>query len=248
MNIITWNVRELNSPIRLSLLQHYLSSLRHSNLVVCLQETKISGFFLHVLTKSFARNFHYSCTSADGTRGGLVTLISRDWRLAAHFSLPGGRANICTISKCGFSFNVVNVYAPNFPLARSDLWNAISLSNSFPLIIAGDFNMYLHSLNGSNRIFFAERLTWTGLVDGFNCSDAIVLCNSPRLHTWSNGRLPPSIRLQDLIDSIYRIMATRLVFLLVLLSPLSRSLTTFWSIFSSCFTLPRLPNAIMFTS
>ncbi|KAJ7557342.1 hypothetical protein O6H91_05G122600 [Diphasiastrum complanatum] len=81
MNIITSNVRGLNSPIRCSLLYRYLLTLRHYNLVVCLQETKLSGFLLDVLTKSFASHFNYSFSPTDGTGGGLVTLISRDWKL-----------------------------------------------------------------------------------------------------------------------------------------------------------------------
>ncbi|KAJ7532858.1 hypothetical protein O6H91_13G022500 [Diphasiastrum complanatum] len=69
MNVISWNVRGLNSPFRRSLLFNYLLSLRHSNTLICPQETKLSGFLLDSLTKSFVRNFNYSCTPANGTRG-----------------------------------------------------------------------------------------------------------------------------------------------------------------------------------
>ncbi|KAJ7558752.1 hypothetical protein O6H91_04G054100 [Diphasiastrum complanatum] len=189
MNVVSWNVRGLNSPIRRSLLYRYISSLPLSNLVICLQETKLSGFLLDVLIKSFAHNFNYSCSPADGSRDGLLTLVSRDWKLALHSSIFGGRANLCTITKCGFSFNIYNIYAPNSPHARIDLWNAISPSNSLPSILLGDFNMYLHPLDGPNHISFTERWAWDCFMDGFNCIDVLDLCNSPRLHTWNNGRL-----------------------------------------------------------
>ncbi|KAJ7560512.1 hypothetical protein O6H91_04G133200 [Diphasiastrum complanatum] len=113
------------------------------------------------------------------------------------------------------------------PLPALIFGNDISTFNSLPSILAGDFNMYLHPYEGPNCITFAERLDWNGLVDDFNFTDAISLYNSPRLHSWDNGRPPPFYTFAELIDFTYPIMVTGLEIYLAITSLLFLSLTIF---------------------
>ena len=86
----------------------------------------------------------------------------------------------------GENFGVACVYAPNIPTERRNMWhNMIDvLPKDCEWVIDGDFNMTERRQDKSNdcerTTNEVEKLTWNGLLNGFQLHDICIYQGDPR--------------------------------------------------------------------
>ena len=143
MNFLSWNVRGLTDLPR----KYYVWDTRHrlGNLdFLCLQEVKISGFLLFAMCHIIWQDDVMFSSQHEAGWGGIVTLLSPSLHSAiiSHSFDPSHRIVWLLLSISNHSFGVINVYASNDVVERSQLW--VWLANNLPpsmWVMCGDFNM-----------------------------------------------------------------------------------------------------------
>jgi hypothetical protein len=107
----------------------------------------------------------------------------------------------------GGGIGLACIYAPNIPTERRHLWHIMmeSLPKDCDWILGGDFNMTERREDKSSdcgrRISDLEKLTWNGLLNGFQVQDSFTHQGGPRF-SWNNGQLGKARRLARL-DRFY---------------------------------------------
>jgi exonuclease III len=143
MNFLSWNVRGLTDLPR----KYYVRDTRRrlQNLdVLCLQEVKILGFLLNSACRVIWPEGIAFSSQHEAGRGGVITFLSPRLHscVIAHGSDPMQRVTWILLSLHNHSFGVINVYAPNDAVERSQLW--YWLADNLPpatWVMCGDFNM-----------------------------------------------------------------------------------------------------------
>ncbi|XP_028090751.1 uncharacterized protein LOC114290933 [Camellia sinensis] len=189
MKILSWNVRGLRRPEERGKIRNLVKDRNVD--VLLLQETKrstLDEFFVKTILPYEEMDF--LGVDPDGSAGGLLCI----WRPNV-FQLKDcccSRNFILISSSTCFSFDcVVNIYAPNEVLRRSQLWDALVSvypHYSNPWCVGGDFNEirfmserigcsrrergmkdfneFIHRLEFSDLPMLGRQFTWCNALDG----------------------------------------------------------------------------------
>ena len=142
MNIISLNTAGLNYN-KLSSIIHTFKSFHP--IAICLQETftsssfPLSSFEQSRLSQLWTGQIYFS--------KHLVTLISHNFKSTLIFISSDQRIMDITISSSSSSFNLRNIYAPAHENRHRSFWASIPPLPPNTMIVGGDFNCILRSLD-----------------------------------------------------------------------------------------------------
>ena len=139
----TWNVNGLGSPAKR---KKVLGSLKSNNYhVVFLQETHMSKMESEKLCRGWVGHVFFSEGSSRSK--GVAILISKrvQFKCIKEISDEEGRLVIVLAEIQGQTIILANIYAPNIddPAFFLDLENRLQGVGDFPIILGGDYNIYL---------------------------------------------------------------------------------------------------------
>jgi exonuclease III len=188
-NILSWNVRGLNSPDKMMMVRNLLRQWRVD--IVCLQETKLEHISRRVVNSVWGCPYVDWCyAAAIGAAGGI--LLMWDKRVVSRLDMEVGECvAACSFKNVveGFEWAFAGVYGPNGDFDRHcfwDEWAGLMSCWDLPWCIGGDFNVvrFPSERSGGRRISVAMRefldfIFEKGLLD-FPLTGG--LC------TWSNTR------------------------------------------------------------
>ncbi|KAJ7285526.1 hypothetical protein O6H91_Y327500 [Diphasiastrum complanatum] len=199
MNIYSWNVRGLNiDPTRRTCMAQVLASYPSRNVLIALQETKLREFSHDYLIKKFVASYHYGVSSAQGTCGGVLTLVSRDWQVLSSSSDFVGKWVLLCLHKLGSTFSVLNLYASSLVSDRIEFWSNLPPIFDYRLIVLGDFTIYIDPSDGPHTISFSECVAWLLFQSSHSLVDACHILQHFPHQTCTNCCLGPffcSVRL-----------------------------------------------------
>lgn len=143
MNFLSWNVQGLTNLSR----KYYVRDTRYrlGNLdFLCMQEVKIFGFMLSSACHIIWLDDIMFLSQHETGRGGVVTLLSSHLHfvIISHGSNPMHIIIWILFSINNHSFGIVNVYASNDAMERSQLW--CWMADNLPpttWVMCGDFNI-----------------------------------------------------------------------------------------------------------
>lgn len=144
INIITWNVKGLNNPIKR---KKVLTHLKNKNAdIVFIQETHLKTSDSSRLKSGWEGQFFHS--SFQKKARGTAILIHKRIPFTASSVLADPSGRYVIVIGTLFHLNVIlsNIYAPNYddPLFFSQVFGRISCLNSHLLIVGGDFNLCMN--------------------------------------------------------------------------------------------------------
>jgi hypothetical protein len=188
-NILSWNVRGLNSPEKRLVVRNLLRQWRVD--IVCLQETKLELITRRDINSIWGCPYVGWCyVAAVGTAGGI--LLMWDKRVVSSLVTEvGDFVAACSFKNVvdGFEWAFAGVYGPNSDWDRRLLWEELAgllCGWDLPWCIGGDFNVvrFPSERSGGRHISsamreFSDFIFERGLMD---------LPLAGGLCTWSNSR------------------------------------------------------------
>ncbi|KAJ0022356.1 hypothetical protein NQD34_009846 [Periophthalmus magnuspinnatus] len=141
-NIVSWNVKGLNHPMKRKKVFSHLKHLRSK--IVFLQETHVRTSNLSLLLRWSGQSFH---SMFQAKARGVSILISQDIPFEPHNVLSDNNGRYIILS--GKLYNIlvvlVNVYVPNVDDAEffKRLFSLLPDLNTYHLILGGDLNCWL---------------------------------------------------------------------------------------------------------
>ena len=150
-------------------------------------------------------------------KGGVGILIAQKYAklVTAHGALFEDRLVWIKLEGIeGGNIGLTCVYAPNIPTERRNMWHNMidALPKDCEWLIGGDFNMTERRQDKSNdcgrAISEVEKVTWNGLLNGFQLNDTFTYQGGPRFSR-NNGQLGRARRLARL-DRFYTPSSSRL--------------------------------------
>jgi exonuclease III len=224
---VSFNVRGLSTPLSVSRLRSYLSTIRFN--VLFLQEHKQRLPTWNFFRCRIWRTAKFFCSLAsDGVHadcnssvvagcGGLATAVGPVLApFVSSFQVTAcGRALMVTLDGLPTGpLGLLNVYGPNDSQGRALLWETLcnTINPSRPWLVGGDFNMVSapsdHSGGAQRLLAGREAFTW----EAFQASLGLVDCRPAPLpavqYSWDNHRLTPvgvtpSLRVFKRLDRFY---------------------------------------------
>ncbi|KAK1347753.1 hypothetical protein POM88_055030 [Heracleum sosnowskyi] len=142
--ILCWNIRGVNKDTNRANVKH--TALKNQTNIICLQETKCSNWSQSMQNDIWDVADHgWAIQNSEGFSGGLLTSWDKDL-----FEEVGVKTNknwlwISLRSKnTGVKFHCVNIYAPQEPREKREVWKALSIEfmkdELDPVCFMGDFN------------------------------------------------------------------------------------------------------------
>jgi exonuclease III len=161
-NILSWNVRGLNSPNMRLMVRNLLRQWRVD--IVCLQETKLEHISRRIVNSVWGCPYVDWCyVAALGAAGGI--LLMWDKRVVSRLDKEEGECVVaCSFKNVmdDFKWAFAGVYGPNGDFDRRRLWDELAGFMSgwdLPWCIGGDFNVIRFSSerSGGRRTSAAMR-------------------------------------------------------------------------------------------
>ena len=151
MNVLIWNVRGLNDPIKQ---KEIVSRIRNNNInLVCLLETRIKESKMKAVISRHFQGWQMLHNYSEGAPNGRIWILWNE----AQVDLVDVMDQCITCSvTIGFQrFNLSVVYASNDGGERKRLWSHLLTAQNenaqYPWLTAGDFNVTAHVSESSNR-------------------------------------------------------------------------------------------------
>ncbi|MCO5562988.1 hypothetical protein L7F22_016624 [Adiantum nelumboides] len=170
MKILSYNVRGLNDPTRLSMFNQWV--LQNDCDVVFVQE--------HKLHNRGGATYHfkgYSCFygGIQEQYSGVLTLIKNTLNLVWVTDYRCGRASVFSVESLWGKLDFVNVYASNNWAERVELWEWLRTIPMQPSVWGGDFNMVLNMNDTTSMhsvVATQEANVWDGMSTEHHLLDA----------------------------------------------------------------------------
>lgn len=144
MILISYNIRGLGKREKRRDVRDLIKKVRAD--VCCLQESKLEQVNNRVARSIWgSQNFDWEFSPSEGNSGGIITIWNSSvfqktssWCIKEMLVING------FLTEDGNGCTIINVYAPNTPSLRHDLWDKISIVvDQFKenyLCVVGDFN------------------------------------------------------------------------------------------------------------
>jgi exonuclease III len=153
-NILSWNVRGLNSLARQENLKQVVAIFKPD--LVCIQETKMeiinSRTIRTTLGPGFEDNFHF--LPADGTRGGILLATKGAYlQFQNHVSTEHTISATILDSRSNAMWTITRVYGPQGELDKKMFIREIKHLNQAALpkwLLIGDFNLICQESDKNN--------------------------------------------------------------------------------------------------
>ena len=192
MEIITLNVRGLNSQSKRQTIYHWLKE-KHFN-IICLQETYVTETNVPTFNNDWDGASYHSCTNSTHSRGvSILCNKSFDHKLLSSYSDNEGRKLLINIEYCGQVYTIVNVYAPNECNQKKDFFNksrnwiierAMNINCMF---ICGDFNTSLAEIDRKIPNVDRSRPVFLDFITYFDIKDSVRTFNKDKpMYTYSD--------------------------------------------------------------
>ncbi len=197
VDVITYNARGLKDKSKLKRMLNtcYNVLKENCNSFIMLQETHLDCADEDSIKLMWRQNFVSS--PGTGRQRGVVTLFDKSWEIAYNESDNEGRVCIVIVKKYDQHLCLVNLYAPNnhdsafFISTYERAQNALGNFLESKLIIGGDYNLVMDSVDsvnrGANAVEIASRRViksnneLMGLIDGYRAK------HGRGGYTWSRG-------------------------------------------------------------
>uniref|UniRef100_A0A7N0UJE1 Endonuclease/exonuclease/phosphatase domain-containing protein n=1 Tax=Kalanchoe fedtschenkoi TaxID=63787 RepID=A0A7N0UJE1_KALFE len=194
INIAAWNIRGLNSPLKLKEVFHFIQS--NSIQFFGILETKLSASSLDILKTKFDSKGSWSIQSniLSTSRARIIIGWSSATIQACQIISSSPQFMHCLLIAGGQRFYVTMIYAFNQIQYRAPLWSELtSISQSMfdPWVLLGDFNCLLST---QDRIGSPVAMRETTELNDFfsNCGISDIPHTGFKF-TWSNKRYSSSI-------------------------------------------------------
>ena len=202
LSLLTLNVRGLIKPSK----RKTIFNLCKSYDIICLQECHIEQHFFDQWRDEWGGGFYFSVGS-NRSKGQIILLNKNLCTDSIEIIARAQRALGLQIKMEGYIFNILNIYGASEQKERINFLNELNrilqTIDNEPLIVCGDFNMYLENGldniagdNHSNKDITAFN-SW---VERHDLIDSWRHCNpSVKDFTWSRGPKPFIARRLDFI-------------------------------------------------
>ena len=122
MNVITINVRGLNTPSKRKTLFHWLDTKCFT--IICLQETFCTAERVKEYT-SDCTGSSYHCLSDSRHSRGVSILLNKsfEYTINNYHTTNDGRLILLNLVHNGQTYSIVNIYAPNEANHRKDFFS-----------------------------------------------------------------------------------------------------------------------------
>ena len=151
MNIISWNVKSLNHPIKRKKVFSHLQELKTD--IAFLQETHLRiSDHARLKNKWIGQIYHSNFNSK--SRGAAIIINKNLPFVTSNIDVdPNGRFVIIVGKVYGFPLILANIYAPNWDDSQffTDVFSRIPNMSSHNIIFGGDLNNVLSSLDRSSQ-------------------------------------------------------------------------------------------------
>ncbi|XP_026450819.1 uncharacterized protein LOC113350934 [Papaver somniferum] len=193
LKILTWDVRDLNSSSRRTVVHKMLQFIRPP--ISMIQETKL----MHCTSRDIKqicgyKNVGWTLQQSVGSKGGMLILWDRDLvevsdSLVAEYTL----SVLCTNKLDNFQWFLTSVYGPNNSVDRTEFWIELDTVyrywTNLPWCIGGDFNKITKCSEKNN--FKKIRRSMKKFKKFIVEHDLIDLPLKGDGYTWSNGQPNP---------------------------------------------------------
>jgi exonuclease III len=191
--LLNWNVRGLNDPVKRSSVREFVSEL-HVNLV-CFQETKLDVIDDFTVMQCLGPSFDgYAYLPALGTRGGILLAWDRTQIEISNISLDSYAITGEVRTRDDNRWWITMVYGPQTVEEKNAFLTELSERSTLcpgPWMVIGDFNMILYASEKNNdnldRTMMAR---FRSFVQELELKD---LYMHGRRFTWSSEREVPSL-------------------------------------------------------
>lgn len=226
LQLLSFNACGLNEDAAVANVQSYVRDSIPSPDIVAIQEHKLRGSSLarvgnrlwhHATAFSLEASVGYGHTPLDlgaGCRGVLI-LIHPRWarKIGSSGAIQDNRAHWFVLQGLpGGDIGFANIHAPNDPLARCLLWEALArdLPCTCRWILMGDFNMVENKADKtrqcSSMISIRERILFDAMKSSLQLEDPPRSAASLRF-SWDNNR-PLAARVMARLDRLYLFNST----------------------------------------
>jgi exonuclease III len=191
--LLNWNVRGLNDPVKRSTVREFVSEL-HVNLV-CFQETKLDVIDDFTVMQCLGPSFDgYAYLPALGTRGGILLAWDKTQIDISNISLDSYAITGEVRTRDDNRWWITTVYGPQTVEEKIAFLTELSERRTLcpgPWMVIGDFNMILYASEKNNdnldRTMMAR---FRSLVQELELKD---LYMHGRRFTWSSEREVPTL-------------------------------------------------------